>query len=380
MSQRKSSLMASCFLPIVALLVLGAIYLAVNIMTVPAQAEKLFGPAHAGLGGWQRYWLSAQLLLDKNDLIQALNPLAESQQFHIELGESTAAITRQLEASRLIPNAGAVRNYLVYSGLDTGLQAGDHLLSASMTPLEIAHTLQNATPGEVAFVILAGWRVDEIAAILPTSGLEISPKAFTSAVLVHPSNFQLEGEYPAHATMEGFLFPDTYRLPRDLSAPGLIQALLERFQSQVTNDIRQGFESQGLTLYQALTLASIIEREAVVDDEMPQIASVFLNRLAAGMKLDSDPTVQYALGYSDELNTWWKNPLRTADLQVESLYNTYIYAGLPPGPISNPGIAALQAVAFPAQTPYYYFRARCDSSGKHEFAETFEEHLQNACP
>ena len=111
---------------------------------------------------------------------------------------------------------------------------------------------------------------------------------------------------------------------------------------------------------------------------MPRIASVFLNRRAIGMKLDSDPTVQYALGFNND--TWWTNPLSLADLQVDSPYNTYLNPGLPPGPICNPGLAALKAVAFPEQTPYFYFRAACDHSGRHLFAETFEQHKSNACP
>ena len=132
-------------------------------------------------------------------------------------------------------------------------------------------------------------------------------------------------------------------------------------------------------MYQAVTLASIVQREAVVPDERAQIASVFYNRLHSDIKLDTDPTVQYALGYNEAQSTWWTNPLSASDLQFDSLYNTYIYAGLPPGPISNPSLSALQAVAFPADTPYYFFRARCDGSGLHDFAITFEEHLQNGC-
>ncbi len=98
------------------------------------------------------------------------------------------------------------------------------------------------------------------------------------------------------------------------------------------------------------------------------------------MKLDSDPTVQYALGYNPQKNTWWTNPLSLADLKINSPYNTYLYPDLPPGPIANPELAALQAVAFPAESPYFYFRAACDGSGTHVFAVTFEEHVNNACP
>jgi len=156
--------------------------------------------------------------------------------------------------------------------------------------------------------------------------------------------------------------------------------LILEFNAHLSTDLLAGFEQQGLTLEQAVILASIVQREAMVSDEGPMIASVFYNRLAAGMKLDSDPTVQYAVGYNQSQATWWTNPLSFADLETISAYNTYQNFGLPPAPISNPGLAALQAVAAPADSPYYYFRALCDGSGKHVFAVTFEEHLQNACP
>jgi UPF0755 protein len=110
------------------------------------------------------------------------------------------------------------------------------------------------------------------------------------------------------------------------------------------------------------------------------IASVYLNRWRIGMKLDADPTVQYALGYDFAAGKWWKNPLTLEDLQFDSAYNTYLYPGLPPTPISNPSLRSLQAVAAPAESIYYYFRAKCDGSGYHNFAETFEEHLRNGCP
>ena len=144
-------------------------------------------------------------------------------------------------------------------------------------------------------------------------------------------------------------------------------------------DLRNGFTKQNLTIYQAVILASIVEREAVQDEEKALIASVYLNRWRIGMKLDADPTVQYAYGYDFTEGTWWKNPLELQDLQFDSPYNTYLYAGLPPAPIANPSLEALQAVAFPAETPYYFFRAKCDGSGYHDFSETLEEHLGNGC-
>jgi UPF0755 protein len=127
-------------------------------------------------------------------------------------------------------------------------------------------------------------------------------------------------------------------------------------------------------------LASIIQKEDVMDEEQPLIASVFLNRLGAGMKLESDATTQYALGYNNTQKTWWTNPLSGDDLLIQSPYNTYVANGLPPGPICNPSISALRAVAYPAKTKYMYFRAKCDGSGYHNFSTTFEQHAANACP
>ena len=144
--------------------------------------------------------------------------------------------------------------------------------------------------------------------------------------------------------------------------------------------MKAGFEKQGLSVEQAVRLASIIEREALLDSEKPLIASVFLNRLVLGMKLEADPTVQYALGFNQTQDTWWTNPLSAENLKTDSPYTTYLYPDLPPGAICSPGLEALKAVAFPAQTTYYYFRATCDNSGQHNFAETFEEHVGNQCP
>jgi UPF0755 protein len=180
--------------------------------------------------------------------------------------------------------------------------------------------------------------------------------------------------------MEGFFFPDVYILPRTTSVDQFLDIAARNFASHLTEDLRSGFNAQGLDVYQAVTLASMVERESVHDEEMSLIASVFLNRLNIGMTLGSDPTVQYTLGYDTLNGTWWTNPLSLEDLKTDSPYNTYVYTGLPPGPIASPSLEALQAVAFPQASDYYYFQAQCDGSGYHTFAATFEEHLANSCP
>ncbi len=381
MSKRKASpVLASCFLPLVGLALLLLVILAVTVMSVPGQALDKFGPPSPGLSSTQRYLLSARLLLKANDLLQPADPAGTNQAFKVEIGEPTPTLIGRLYQQGLIRDPDAFRYYLTYTGLDTSLQAGQYSLSPAMTAVQIAQAMQDATPAQVTFPILAGWRLEEIAAALPTSGLKIAPDEFLAAVYQHPARYAFLNDLPASASIEGFLFPDSYELPRSLNASGLVEAALSRFDEQLTPELKDGFTAQGLSVYQAVILASIVQREAVLEEEMPTIASVFYNRLAAGARLAADPTVQYSLGKVSGSGSWWKNPLSVEDLKFDSPYNTYVYAGLPPGPISNPGLAALRAVAFPAQTHYYYFRALCDGSGKHAFAQTYEEHLQNACP
>jgi UPF0755 protein len=347
------------------------------LLYVPSRATRIYGPASPSLSWLERVQYSALLLWYDGLLTQPLDISGQEQTFTIDMGEPVDSVANHLQSVGLIRDAESFRTYLVYAGLDTSIQAGDYKLSTAMSPMDIARQLQDATPEEVTFVVLPGWRVEEIADSLPTSGLPITYDEFLDATKTPPNDFDfLSGAQ----TVEGFLYPDSYIFSRKISVQEMIHEMLRKFREHLTLDMRNGFEKQGLTVYQAVTLASMVEREAVHDEEKPLIASVYLNRLKIGMKLDADPTVQYAIGYNYLQQTWWTNPLSLLDLQVNSVYNTYKYDGLPPTPIANPSLSALRAVAFPAETNYQYFRAKCDGSGFHEFSETFDEHLQNACP
>jgi UPF0755 protein len=379
MNKRKPSIVAVFFVALIVILCLATSLGGIIVLGLPAQAAKTFGPPAPNLSTSQRVRISAYLLWQAEVLTSAANPFGETIQFQIGLGETLPSIATRLKNENLIKNPNAFIFYLQYAGLDTTIQAGDYEFSPAMTAIEIAHQLQDATPKEVTFTILEGWRLEEIAATLPTTGLSITPGRFMEAVSDVPDSHTFLQEIPVQGTLEGFMLPDSYEVPRDFTVNQLITHILDNFGIQVAFDMQQGFERQGLNMFEAITLASIVEREAVNEEEMPLIGSVFLNRLAFGMKLEADSTVQYAVGFNRDQNSWWTNPLTIEDLQVDSLYNTYRYTGLPPGPIANPGLSALRAVAFPAQTPYFYFRAACDDSGSHVFAETFEEHLLNAC-
>ena len=345
-------------------------------LLVPFMAEQKLGPISETLDGFQRFEYSALMLWYDGLVTSPVDSTAGEVGFIISEGDNAGMVAQRLEEQGIIRSADAFTAYLVYAGLDTGLQVGEFLISPAMPPMQIAQKLQDATPTQVKFVILPGWRLEEIAATLPTSGLDISPEEFLQAASAPVNSYDF---LPAGAGAEGFLLPGEYIVPRAIRVNELLSLLMNNAALALTSDLRDGFARQNLDVYQAVTLASIIQREAVVSDEQPVIASVFYNRLSAGMKLETDPTVQYALGFNGQSNNWWKAPLSTDDLSVQSPYNTYIIPGLPPGPISNPSISALQAVAYPARTTYFFFRARCDGSGLHNFSDTFEQHLQNGC-
>lgn len=378
--KNQKNLLSGCFIIIFVGACIGIALVASVTFGIESHIRQVFGDAAGDLSTQQRLYLSVKLFLQEDALTTPLDANGFPRPFTIELGEPTGSVIQRLEDEGLIRDAAALRTYLIYKGMDTTLQAGEYNLSPNQTPIEIAYTLQDATPGIVKFRILPGWRLEEIAQALPTSGIAIEPERFLITARSNPGGVFLPYHLPTHANMEGFLYPDTYQFRRDVPVQEFFQTILSNFQQKLPTEIQEGFERQGLDVFDGVILASIVQREAMVEEEMPLIASVFLNRLAIGMTLDSDPTVQYAIGYNQNQKTWWTNPLSSLDLRTNSPYNTYLNPGLPPGPICNPGQAALKSVAFPAQTPYYYFRAKCDGSGKHVFAETYQEHLNNGCP
>ena len=344
---------------------------------IPSRASLLYGPPAESLSLSDRIEYSTRLLSHGNLLTTPFIPNGIEQAFRIEQGETVFSIATHLQEANLISDAQIFYDYVVYTGLDLTIQSGDYKLSPALSVIDMARKLQDSTPKDITLTILAGWRMEEIAASLPTSGLDISPEAFIAAAQTAP---QVLSFVPASASMEGFFLPDSYIVLRATTINELLDIIARNFALHITDDMRAGFAAQGLDTYQAVTLASLVERESIKEEEQSLIASVFMNRLNIGMTLGSDPTVQYALGYNPIQQTWWTNPLSLADLKFDSPYNTYVYPGLPPGPIASPSLEALQAVAFPATSDYYYFQASCDNPGYHNFSVTFEEHIENGCP
>lgn len=356
------------------------IFAFIFLYSIPKKVSKDLGQPGSSLNPIQKAAIASELISDIDSLKTPLANVGEELDFVVSEGESVQLICLQLEQSNLIYDADVLRLYLIYTGLDRQIRAGSFKLSSSMSPIEISHELTDQNKTSIQFSILPGWRLEEIAASLPTSGLSIDPQEFLELAYNPSADLQLKIDLPAGSSLEGYLFPGIYQVSRDITVQLLLDQILERFSSTLTSDLRSAFSRQGINLHEGITLASIIQREAIIGEECPLIASVFYNRLEAGMFLETDPTVQYALGYQESSNTWWKAPLFYKDLEIISPYNTYQYPGLPPGPISNPDLSSLMAVGFPAQTSYYYFRAKCDGSQLHNFAITFEEHLANECP
>jgi UPF0755 protein len=296
--------------------------------------------------------------------------------FTIESGETAGAIAQRLEAEGLVTDAELFRRLLQYRGADATVEAGVYELARDMTMDEIIQALQRGRAEEVTFTFPEGWRAAQMADLLQAQGI-VSAQDYM-ALVNDPTRFDYDflRDLPPGSTLEGYLFPDTYTvIPAETSAESIISMQLETFGTRVTPDLRASAAARGMTLQQALTLASIVEREAVVSQERPTIAGVFINRWEDGILLNADPTIQYALGLQAETGDWWKRPLTSEDLQLDSPYNTYTRPGLPPGPISNPGLDSIRATILAPDTEYYYFVSRND--GTHVFATTLEEHIEN---
>ena len=331
------------------------------------KVETVIGPPAASLGLFKKYTLVFQLSEEISQLTTSHPVDAKEIVFIIEPGKTASAISNALFDAGLVSNPSAFTHYLIYTGAESNLRSGTFILSKSMSPIEIGNIIQSSTSASIRFTLLGGWRSEQVGNALAASGIDISGADFAKTVdLLHA---------------EGRLLPDVYIIRRDATTQSIIKAMSDNYNTFVRREsLSAQFSKQGLTLQQGTILASIIQREAILDEEMPTIASVFINRLNSGMKLDADTTVQYAIGFVPNQNSWWKNPLSLDDLKIESPFNTYIHSGLPPAPICNPGKNALKAVASPDKTPYFYFRAACGQTGEHVFSKTFEEHKQKSCP
>jgi len=287
--------------------------------------------------------------------LKAANPTNKTPKiFIVKPGEGVREIANHLKTQGLIRDPIVFFLLTKQTGVDKKIQAGDFRLNPSMKALDVAEGLTHGTL-DIWVTLPEGLRADEIADILK----EKMPTYEESW------REQLQEN-------EGYLFPDTYLIPRDADAAMVITLLKNTFEARYeTLDTT----NSNLSKEQIVIIASLIEREARHDEDRPLVASVILNRFDIGMKLDLDATIQYALGYQEKEKRWWKKSLTIDDIRLNSPYNTYRVNGLPPTPISNPGIASLKAAVNPADTNYLYYIT--DGSGVNHYGKTLEEHNAN---
>ncbi len=325
--------------------------------------------------------LRMQLVSRQSELDATYSGQANPIRFYIAPGSSAFAIATALNDAALIRDPQLFIDFARVEGYDRRFEAGVYFLNQTQSIRQIAEILTDSSKSFIPFRTLEGSRIEELVDLIDQNGLF----GFTGAEFLelvaagssHPQDFTVWTGIPDGASLEGFMFPDTYQLPPDISPTALRDTLLRTFRERVGDTLHEAALAQDLTLYQAVTLASIIEREAVWRDEHARIASVYRNRLNIDMALEADPTVQYGIQGARE--SWWPQITRADYRNVISPYNTYLHQGLPPGPIASPGLSAIHAAVFPESTDYFYFRAACDGSHYHNFAVTFDEHLQNGC-
>jgi UPF0755 protein len=296
-------------------------------------------------------------------LLVAIKPPARSagsRIISIRSGESFASIARRLAQAGVIRNAGLFILYGEWTARAAQVKPGDYAFAGGESLSEVLRHLVDGDFMTVTVAIPEGLTVHQIGQRLEAAGLACDSEFDSAALdgpLLHAIGMQDRGA-------EGFLFPATYRFSPLARTNEVLFAMLAKFSALLTPAVEQRMFDLGLDARQLVTLASIIEREAKVSGERPVIASVFYNRLAAGMPLQSDPTAQYNLA--------GESAAALTAVHTASAYNTYAFVGLPPGPIANPGLSSIEAALYPARTDYLYFVARDD--GTHIFSRTFKEH------
>ena len=293
------------------------------------------------------WWQNGLLPVNSND--------KQPKIFVVKTGEGIREIANNLKQNGLIRDPIVFFLLVRQNGFDKQIQAGDFRLNPSMNANQVA---ENLTHGilDIWVTVPEGLRADEIADILKQK------------IPSYNQTWRKDLEQN-----EGYLFPDTYLIPRDADIKLVLSLFKNNFDKKYASIENQ--KTTNLTKDQTIIVASMVEREAKTASERPMVASVIINRLNLGMKLDIDATIQYALGYQQGTKTWWKKDLTADDLAINSPYNTRLNAGLPPTPISNPGILSIQAALRPANTDYLYYMT--DAKGVTHFATTIKQHNAN---
>jgi UPF0755 protein len=292
---------------------------------------------------------------------------APEQFVEIPVGAGPAAIGRRLAEAGVVRDVTSFRIALWRSGQARRLQAGEYRFDRPMTAREVIDKIVRGDVFTSPVTFPEGLSVRQMSQIYERE--KVGPAAdFVGAARDRELIRDID---PAAPDLEGYLFPNTYSMPRGASAADLVGRMVTAFRDALTPEIVEGAAARGLSVRELVTLASLVEKETARSEERPVVAAVYHNRLKMGMGMQCDPTVIYALERAGR----YTGNLRREDLKFDSPYNTYRYAGLPPGPIASPGRASLEAAASPADVPYIYFVSRND--GSHVFSTTLDEHNRN---
>jgi UPF0755 protein len=321
----------------------------------------------------------------------------------VELGSNDRQIGAMLVEEGLVRSALAFHYAVLQADREGTLEAGTYDLSPAMRPSEIVAALRNEAGEEVQLTFQEGWRLEEVVGYIGSTSLTVNLEEFAALVQEPPADLVAQygflADLPVDRTLEGYLYPDTYRVFANIDARDLVELMLDTFESRFNAEIAEAIAARGLSVDEAVTVASIVEREAVLNDERPLIAGVYLNRInnpegeTAGL-LNADPTLQYGLATVEHrgaaVDSWgtleWWPQLQTGGADVElpeelAGYQTYLNPGLPPTPIASPRIGSLEAVAFAdTESGNLYFVAGCPGGtrdGSHYFATTYGDHQAN---
>src|SRR3989344_925802 len=292
-------------------------------------------------------------------------------EFKIEPGWGSVKISQELGKAGLIRNGLIFQLYVLFKGINLRLQDGNYFLAENMSVSKIADLLSRGASAskEITLTIIEGWNNQQIANYLAENGF--SPPADFFAVVQKKEdwwkNYDFLKNKPKDLDLEGYLFPDTYRIYRDAELTDIIRKMLDNFSDKLNQDLRAEISRQKKTIHEVITLASIIEKEVATEKDRKLVADIFYKRLQQSIALQADSTVNYATGKSAARES-------ADDIKIDNLYNTYRYGRLTPGPISNPGMSAIMAAIYPIPNPYWYFLTTLD--GTVIYSKTFEEHVK----
>ncbi|MFA5248545.1 MAG: endolytic transglycosylase MltG [Patescibacteria group bacterium] len=320
----------------------------------------------------------------QRNINRPLDVRGEKKIFVVPTGISVGQVGQKLFKEKLIRSDFFFQLYCRWSNNENKLQAGAYELSPSANIKEITAILAagKTISKETVITFIEGWTSRDIAKKIEEAGFfsikdfyALAGEPFTQCQKNSPllknyaSQFDFLADKPNCQGLEGYLFPDTYRVYANASADDIILKMLANLDKKLTSEMRADIKKQNKTIYEIITMASVIEKEVAKEEDMKIVSGIFWNRLENSQPLESCATLAYILGVNKAIYT-------IEDTQTDSLYNTYRHQGLPPGPISNPGMAAISAAIYPTETSYFYFLSRSDN-GETVFAKTYAEHLQN---